>query len=279
MTAQPAPAELRRLGSLTIRFLPDGVIRAHPGHAYPQHAHLAQAPDLDLLDDHGQLLLSVGALLVESPDFRVLIDAGIGPRTVATPSPDPVIPAGAMTGGELLESLATVGLVPSDIDAVLLSHLHADHVGWITPDDTGTQATFPNAEYLMGEDEFAFWGRAENASRLTAPTKRQYDVIGSRRRDLRNGDSPLPGITALLTPGHTPGHTSFILDSGNGERAIVIGDAMHTTAEMAHPDMCWTGDLDPQTAIASRHALVAQLAKPGTYAIGPHFTGTVFPNA
>lgn len=79
------------------------------------------------------LLLSVGALLVETPAARILIDTGIGPRAIPIPSPDPALAAGVMAGGQLLDSLAAVGLRPDDIDAVLLSHLHADHVGWITP--------------------------------------------------------------------------------------------------------------------------------------------------
>lgn len=183
----PAPGQLIRLGDLTVRYLPDGVIRAHPQQAYP------------------------------------------------------------------------------------------DHVGWLTPDDTSSEPTFPNAEHFVGDGEFDFWGQAANMARLTAPTPRQYGVIAARRRDLRTGDVPRPGIEALLTPGHTPGHVSFVLHGGGSRRAIVVGDAMHTVAEVLYPDMCWTGDLDPTAATASRHALVAELSRPDTLTIGPHFTGTVFP--
>ncbi|MFD7408022.1 MBL fold metallo-hydrolase [Streptomyces sp. NPDC059866] len=277
MSATPAPGEAVRLGDLKVRYLPDGIIRAHPLQAYPEHVHLARDSELKLLDEDGMLLLSVGALLVETPAARILIDTGIGPRVIPIPSPDPALAAGVMAGGQLLDSLAEANLRPDDIDAVLLSHLHADHVGWITSDDVSTEPTFPNAEYFVGVGEFDFWGQPANMARLTAPTSRQYSVIGSRRHDLRTDDQPYQGIEALLTPGHTPGHVSFVLSGEGTQRAIVVGDAMHTAAEVLHPDMCWTGDLDPQAAVASRHALVGELSRPGTVTIGPHFTGTVFP--
>ncbi|MFE9629173.1 hypothetical protein [Streptomyces sp. NPDC006527] len=86
MTSTPAPSEAMRLGDLNVRYLPDGIIRAHPLQAYPEHAHLARDCGLKLLDEDGMLLLSVGALLVETPAARILIDTGIGPRTIPIPS-------------------------------------------------------------------------------------------------------------------------------------------------------------------------------------------------
>jgi glyoxylase-like metal-dependent hydrolase (beta-lactamase superfamily II) len=276
MSAQPAPQSEIEIGNIRLSYVPDGVILIDPVASYPGTTAQYWAQHDDFLDSDGLLVMSVGSILVRTSDHCVLIDLGVGPRTTDMASLSDGKLKGLLKGGELLGNLAALGLCPDDIDTVLFSHLHPDHVGWVAGSESVPRPTFAHATHYLAKSEFEHWREPGNAGGLGAPTRAELDVIASRVGFLADGDSPVPGITVLATPGHTTGHHSFIIGDGPADRAIVLGDAVHCPLELNGADLGFVGDHDAEQAKASRHRLATALAEPGTVVVGPHFPGQVF---
>jgi len=190
---------------------------------------------------------NINAFLVQSPGRTVLIDTGAGSHM-------------GTTMGRLPDALAEAGVTPSDIGAVLMTHLHIDHWGGLaTP---GSQAAFPNAELVLPAAEAAYW--LDSARVAEAPdnaakarfTGAQAAVAPYRDR-LRTftGTDVLPGIQAMPLPGHTPGHTGYLVEGD--EPLLIWGDVLHVQDVQApRPEVGMRFDSDPETAIASRRRVL-----------------------
>ena len=182
-----------------------------------------------------------------------------------------------MRGGALLDNLRALGLEPSDIDTVLLTHLHADHVGWIGNESADGVPTFPNAEYWLNDAEWEFWNRPENSTEAVSPRPHQLALTDARRRPLVEGSEPLDGVTAVATMGHTPGHFGFPV-LGSRTRAFIVGDAVHCPGEILHPDVVWVGDQAPAEAVDTRRAIADRVGDGDgdVVLVGPHFPDAIF---
>jgi glyoxylase-like metal-dependent hydrolase (beta-lactamase superfamily II) len=224
----------------------------------PQEAELAPH-HVDF--DSGSILLGVQSHLLQVGGLNVLIDTCIGEHKSRPRRAD--WHARAATG--YLERLARAGLRPEDIDIVLCTHLHADHVGWNTQVIGGRWVpTFPNARYLIGRDEFAHW-RAEEEQ---APGQHNHGsfvdsvmpvVEDGRAEFVDEGFSLASGLDLMALPGHSRGQLGLCLCQRE-RRAIFCADAIHTPVQVFHPD--WTSRFcsDPELAISTRRALLEQAA-------------------
>lgn len=251
------------LGDHRLTYLPDGSVQLHPQRWFPD----SLAPDwktrTEHLDSEGFLVASIGGLLVEYEDRALLIDTGFGPRRLAAAESHPAL--GLLEGGGLPESLAAASRPPETVDTVAFTHLHEDHVGWaFAPDASGSGLLFRDAKFVAGAEEWAESGRSVPA-----------DDTRSRLVGAADGDEIFPGVTAWTTPGHSRGHTAYVIASG-GERLIAFGDAMHSPAQVARPDWRVSLDASPATAVATRQRLLAELSRPGTVGFGVHFADVVF---
>jgi glyoxylase-like metal-dependent hydrolase (beta-lactamase superfamily II) len=265
--AQPVGISSLVVGDIRLTLIPDGYHRADPLSTFVGSTQADWDAHSHLLDDRGRLVMTMGALLAELPNgMRVLIDLGFGPRTV-------ILSELGMEfwGGRLLANLASCGVEPADVDAVLYSHLHVDHVGWTSAAQDGA-LTFERARPVMFRGEWEYWAGRTGAGGPSAP-----DVAAlSERVELLDGESEvLPGITAVPTPGHTPGHCSFLVSSGN-QRAVVLGDAIHCPLQISHPEWAFAADANPDAARRARERLLPELDVPGTVVVGPHFPDAVF---
>ncbi len=265
--AQPVGISSLVVGDIRLTMIPDGYHRADPISTFVGSTQLDWDAHRDLLDDKGRIVMTMGALLAELPDGRrVLIDLGFGPRTV-------ILEELGMEfwGGRLLTNLASLGLAPEDVDAVLYSHLHIDHVGWTSPTDDGA-LTFDRARHVMFRSEWEYWKTRPGAG---GPSERDITML-AERVDLLDGESEvLPGITAVPTPGHTPGHCSFLVASGN-QRAVVLGDAIHCPLQITHPEWAFAADANPDAARRARERLLVELDARDTVVVGAHFPDAVF---
>jgi glyoxylase-like metal-dependent hydrolase (beta-lactamase superfamily II) len=265
------PARLRslRLGETTVSYVPDGVVPLHPRRWLPASTEQAWAAHPEYLDASGNLVASIGGLLVERGTRGLLIDAGFGPGTLPA---EPGDARGTITGGALLDSLAAVGRDPASIEAVAFTHLHLDHVGWAWQPGPGAAAPpFVGAEYLVAEPE---WTRRELLE-AHGTGREILDALAPRVRTVSEGEEIFPDVRVRLTDGHTPGHTSYVI-TGGGRRLIVLGDALHTPLQVAYPE--WSAVVDHDRALSAEHRrrLVAALAEPGTVGFGGHFADVVF---
>jgi len=246
--------------------IPDGYHRCDPLRAFLGSTRHDWDAHPHLLDEHGRVVMTMGALMAELPDGRrVLLDLGFGARTI-------ILEELAMEfwGGRLLASLASMGLGPEDIDVVAYSHLHADHVGWTS--GNGAELTFGRARHVLSRAEWDHW---ETRPDRGGPTGADVAALAARA-ELVDGESTLvPGITIMPTPGHTPGHCSFLVSSGT-QRAIVLGDAIHCPLQIGHTEWAFSADANPKAAQAAREQLVRELDAPDTVVVGPHFPDAVF---
>jgi glyoxylase-like metal-dependent hydrolase (beta-lactamase superfamily II) len=136
------------LGDTRLSYVPDGTATLNARLLLPEPSEQDWAQNAEYLDGDGFLLAGVGGLLVERDGRALLIDAGVGPLTVGPP----LNPYGVIQGGALLDSLATLGRDPADIEAVALTHLHTDHFGWAWHPAPGSdRPAFTGADYLVAE--------------------------------------------------------------------------------------------------------------------------------
>jgi glyoxylase-like metal-dependent hydrolase (beta-lactamase superfamily II) len=213
--------------------------------------------------------MSAGGLLVERDGRTLLIDAGFGPQTGETPF-------GPANSGALPGTLAALGHDPAGIDTVAFTHLHVDHTGWaFTRNPDGTwRKTFPGARYLVAAAEWEPYGRGDIVP--GAAPAAVLEQLAAARTLVDAGEEVFPGVAAVVTPGHSPGHTSYIITSGTGSRLIAFGDAFHIPAQLAHPDWPSKPDIDGQAVLAARARLTRELEQPDTLGFAFHFGDQAF---
>ncbi len=193
---------------------------------------------------------------------NVLFDVGSGPDFMPS-------------AGKLDSALDAVGLTHDDITHVVFTHAHPDHLWGLL--DEFDEPSFANAEYLMGQSEFDYWmdpntlntiGEARTTFAVGAA--RRLAIIADQLQFINDGEEPIPGITARLTPGHTPGHMSFIL----GGKALVTGDAISNNfVAFERPGFASLSDQDPDMAAATRVALLDQITADDLAVAGFHLPG------
>ncbi|MEM7270796.1 MAG: MBL fold metallo-hydrolase [Pseudomonadota bacterium] len=213
----------------------------------------------------GKLILPVQGFLLKTPDHVILVDACVGNHKT-----NKTFEWWHMkTDGRFMAALTAAGVGPEDVDYVLCTHLHADHVGWNTKLEDGRWVpTFPNARYLMpGADNDAFSG-----SGAPAYNESVLPVIEAGKAELVSPGHQLGDhVTLVPTPGHTPGHVAVLVKSGDAE-AVITGDAMHVTAQCWRPEWEMVYDQDGPKAAASRRRMLEDAAEARRIVLGMHFT-------
>jgi glyoxylase-like metal-dependent hydrolase (beta-lactamase superfamily II) len=250
------------VGELTVTALRDGHFIAPPEY-FGADDFLGHA---DLLDDDGVMRLPIGSFIVRGPGLGekvVLIDAGLGD-----------LANDQFVGGALPGELRAAGVEPGEVDVVICSHLHVDHCGGLYGEDG--QAMFPNATLWFGQadwDHFVADGGGFMFEHIREGLKGAH--AAERVEVIVNDTAVCPGITAVPAPGHTPGHVTLVLSSGE-ERAVLLGDAITCPIQLDEPAWSAISDVDPQLARRTRERLWDELDSTGVPAVGAHFPGLRF---
>ena len=195
----------------------------------------------------------VGAYVIRAPSQTLLVDTGVGP--------------GAMgMRGRLMENLEESGVVPEDVDTVLFTHLHGDHVGWSLASDG--EPAFPQARYVAQQTE---WEAAEPYLRKAMSSLENLGVL-----DLLHGEEFLSDeLAAIPTPGHSPGHASLLVSS-RGEQALVLGDVFAHPAQVTEQTWNVTFDADKEQSAFTRAQVLDWVAADGITVAAGHVPGSGF---
>lgn len=212
-----------------------------------------------------QLMPECNLALYQGEHGTVLFDAGSGPDFMPS-------------AGAVLDSLDTIGVGPEEITDVVFTHAHPDHI-WGLIDDFD-DLVFPEATYRMGRQEWDYWWDPDTVN--TIGEARAAFAVGAKRRMERieeavvlfdDGEEILTGVSAIATPGHTPGHMSFEIRNGNAA-ALIVGDAIgnHHVA-FARPQWESGSDQDMTLAAATRGMLFDRLTNEDLMLVGFHLPG------
>jgi glyoxylase-like metal-dependent hydrolase (beta-lactamase superfamily II) len=219
------------------------------------------------LDDTDALVLCFQSYVVKTPHHTILIDSCIG-----NDKPRPRPKWNMKTDGVYLSALAAAGLRVDDIDYVMCTHLHTDHVGWNTRLDNGRWVpTFPKARYVFAQQEYDHWTAQNAAAEVPAFTDSVLPVVEAGRAEIVTDDFAIGDHTRLLpTPGHTPGHVAIILGKDRDD-AVFPGDLVHSPLQLRYPDLSPKFDVDPAQAATTRRQFLERYCDTDTLCCPAHF--------
>ncbi|MEP2717214.1 MBL fold metallo-hydrolase [Pseudophaeobacter sp.] len=252
--AKPAPAAKTRsfkLGSFSVTTLLDGSRPVGDAKAIfgggASDAEFAETSAQNFIPaDMAQFFFT--PTLVDTGKEKILFDTGLGQ-------------------GGIQMALTEVGLTPQDIDVVVLTHMHPDHIGGLT---TEGAETFAGARYITGRQEFDFWGAQEAGHRIGDLMAQKLTPFAEKLTFLEDGGAVASGISAVGSFGHTPGHMGYMLES-EGQQLMLTADlANHYVWSFAHPEWEVKFDMDKEAATASRRKVLDMLASTRTPMIGYH---------
>lgn len=253
------------LGDIRIDTLSDGNLMLPGSFLFGE---MPQGELQPILDRYGisadQVTPPCNVTLLRDGTNTVLFDVGAGPDFQSS-------------AGKLSEAMEALGVLADDVTHVLFTHAHPDHLWGLL--DEFDEPVFANAEYMIGEEEFAYWtdpatvsAIGEERQSFAVGAARRLEAIADSVRLLKDGEEPLPGIAARLTPGHTPGHMSFEIAAASP--VMILGDCIgnhHVAFE--RPDWLSGSDQDAMRAAATRVALLERLAAEQIILSGFHLAG------
>jgi glyoxylase-like metal-dependent hydrolase (beta-lactamase superfamily II) len=224
----------------------------------------------------GHLSLSIHSLIVETPTHKLVVDTCIGDGRDRMP-----MEGMHMLSTNYMRDMQAEGYQPEDMDFVLCTHLHVDHVGWNTRLVDGKWVpTFPNAKYIMDKKDLDFWGSIDADTDIDFMQVQRQVFKDSLMPVINAGlaqpvDAPsiiCEGVRLISTPGHTPGHVSVVLES-EGQTGLITGDFIHHPIQFHDPALVSPFDVDNEMAIETRRRIFGEYADTPTLIIGTHFAG------
>jgi len=239
-----------RVGDVEIVSLDDFQFRFDPARVWPDAGEGIEAYR-DRLEDRQTLYMDDLCFLLRADGQTVLVDTGMGPES----------------DGKLLDEMRAAGVDPFEVDAVVFTHLHGDHVGWNIDRATGAPL-FANARYLVPR---ADWDHYDAESPPDGAFVRDVKPLAATGQlDLIEGEHEITrSLVTVATPGHTPGHTSVAITS-QGERGFILGDVFLTSIDVEQPDWSSTFDSDMDVARRTRHAVLERLEREGSLVGAAH---------
>jgi glyoxylase-like metal-dependent hydrolase (beta-lactamase superfamily II) len=220
------------------------------------------------LDAEDVLILCFQSYIVKTPHHTILIDSCIG-----NDKPRPLRPKWNMkTDDTYMRALAHAGVSVDEIDFVMCTHLHVDHVGWNTRLDGGRWVpTFPNARYIFAKAEFDYWTEQNAKTEVPPYVDSVLPVVEAKRADIVGNDYGIGDHVRILpTPGHTPGHVAFVFGRGRDD-AVFSGDLMHSPLQARYPELSPKFDVDQAQAAVTRRNFLERYCDTDTLCCTAHF--------
>lgn len=187
--------------------------------------------------------------IVNTGNELVLFDTGLGEN------------------GNIVGALADAGYTPDQVDVVVITHMHPDHIGGLILDD---KPTFPNARYITGSTEYDFWNKQDPEGRIPALMATKVKPLADQFQFVKGGESVASGITSMETFGHTPGHMAYMIESEGQQLALLSDMTNHYVWSLAYPDWEVRFDMDKAAAAATRRKVLSMLAAEKMPFIGYH---------
>jgi glyoxylase-like metal-dependent hydrolase (beta-lactamase superfamily II) len=246
------------IGPLTIQPVSDGaILQMSPANLFKDAAPEQWQPHVTL-NANGNLELALTCLLVRVGERCILVDTGYG-HVADRPEV-----------GQLAASLAKVGVSAQDIDTVVISHPHGDHIGGATVGAGDSAApTYAAARYWMGQADWEHYSQPDVLSRSGLQDKLP-PLASAQRLDLADGEQEIaPGVRLLPLPGHTPGHMGVAFTAGQ-EMAVYVGDLVHHPLQIEHPEWSPVFDALPPLSRETRRALVERARRERSLVLSYH---------